>query len=452
MPDQLSPAMLAEVSKPRDERKIDVVGRWYGPTTQTWGRWPIGNCQWGTGGDEYWRPRVSRWGEFSEEFDLVHYGIGVQSKKIEVVESTDPNSLDYKWWSKLDGSGYRLAGTVLVVYLSSPRVQMADWFQLFSGALESGWDHIAHDRWALSFRPLDAALTSTFGVAATESDFPQMSQSLLGLYFNIPYGRWQSLTAEEKGCLTAIRDSTSTATYILSVGRCISVDAVYSAGALVAPAGYTVSYPVVHGRVFTRLTFAVDPGANVITADVHGLETVGDGTGTFLDTEVAQIEHMLHNFAFNHSGGMWYTRATAPILGIDTASFDAAHMFLANRANATARRGARLITSSTPLAELGVWSQTTGIPAYWRRDGKLSLVVPSPHKYTYVSTPVLSRPRDFAARVQWPAECSVPCNRVAITLGDSRAGIKVDMVVRDSMGATDRADNQSFGWGPATAR
>jgi hypothetical protein len=452
MSGRLSAAMLAEVSKPEGERKLAVIGRWYGPTTQTWGRFPAGYAEWGTGTDEYWRPRVKAWGEFGESVDIVGYGCGVQSKRVEIVESDDPNSLDYKWWTKLDGAGYRLAGTLLVVYLSSPNVAEADWCQLFSGSLESGWDHVGHLRWGLSFKPLDSALTSPMGVSLNEADWPLATQDLLDTNIAQVWGQWQSWSAGQRGSITAIMVDSATFKYVLAFGYMHAVDRVYSAGAVVAVANYAISYPTINGRVFTVVTFTATQGANVITADVHGYNTTGTSAGTFISDPTDGLEHMLLNMAFNKSGGLWYTRATAPVLGIHTASFDAAKTFGTNRANGTALRCSRYVrTPTTPLAELGAWCETTGIPAYWRRDGTLALAVDSPHKSAYVSTPVLY-PADFGARIQWPKQCKQPCDRVRVQVGDSAAGIVVDVTVRDSLGAGDHEDNATLGYGPATGR
>jgi hypothetical protein len=41
---------------------------------------------------------------------------------------------------------------------------------------------------------------------------------------------------------------------------------------------------------------------------------------------------------------------------------------------------------------------------------------------------------------------------VRVQVGDSAAGIVVDVTVRDSLGAGDHEDNATLGYGPATGR
>lgn len=134
---------------------------------------------------------------------------------------------------------------------------------------------------------------------------------------------------------------------LLAGHACKAVDTVYLGGVAVDAGRYGVDilcpgkagwpfgapYRDVAGRRYT-LVYLIGPaatgvvdGSAPLTADVQGVESVGDGSGTLLTSVYDQYRHWLINFAFgDYQAGAWlpaptYSDGTALI---DSAAFDTA--------------------------------------------------------------------------------------------------------------------------------
>ena len=451
MPGRLSAAMLAEMQSQSPE--VYPLVKFYGPTgTLYWGRAPGGVCELG---GAYYDGIVTKFGSVGEAADRVSMSLTQgATRTLQIVERNDD-----RWWSTMCAKGYRVAGSTCAYYLAAPttRVPEGSWLQLFAGTLQSGWGNPAPLTWDLPFVPLDAPLRSTIARRLTESNRRNIDPALVGTCAPLVWGHCDSYASAQKGCVTAIRDAASGTpyTYTLAFGAFKGVPRVFSEGTLkTLTTDYTIAYPVLDGDTWTQIAFVADQGTNTITADVDGYETVGDGSGTLITDEVDVLEHFCHNFVFNRSHGVWYTRLTAPVVGIDTASFDAAKVFLAGRANATTRSANRIISGETTgMSELNAWCQQTQIAPYWTATGKLALMVDSPHGDAYVTSPVLLA-GECRQPIQYPevGDTTSLCDTLRLKLGDSAAGMVTDVLMGDSGGAMVREDALQCTWGPAEAR
>lgn len=401
---------------------------------------------------------VKSWGEpFREAVDLSGLSLsGAATRTLSIIESDDPADPAYRWWSTACAKGYRMAGATITFLFGEKSVARAKWCNLWAGTLQSGWDNPAPREYTLTFAHTAArALESEIKRELNENNRRTIDPTKSGSLVPLAFGHFDSYCAAAKGVVPAIRDTTtSTYSYTTAWWHAKSLTRVYSAAALKAtPADYSVSYPETDGVVDTVITFVLDQGTNAITWEGDGAEATGDGTGALVDSEADILELFLHNFVFNRrrSQSLWYTRATAPVLAVDGAAFDAADTFLGSRANGTTRRGSWLITSAvTGLAQCNQWSEETGIPLYWTWAGQLAPYVDDPHTTAYASTVILASECD--APILYPMRGKDVCDQAAVALGIAETGLEQTVVFGDSAGTASRRESISLACGPSSAR
>jgi hypothetical protein len=456
MPGRLDVDMLAALQA--HPELAYVVGVFEGPTgTLRWGKMDSGVC---CRGGNFYDDVVVGWGTFEERADFRQCSTAVgNSHSVEVSERVDD-----RWFSAIADAGYRLEGSTLTVYVASPLVASEKWWPLFVGTLESGYENPEPLHYRLTFAAMDAPLRATIARRLTESLFPDIGPDLIDSVAPLVWGHWDSLSAAQAGCLPAIRLRASAGAnvpYCASWGAMKAINRVYQdgTGLLTLGAGYTVTYPNYGGDTWTVLTIVADPAGAAITWEGDGYETVGDGSGTLITDPVDQIEHFLHNFVFNRSSGSWYTRATAPALGINTAQFDAAKAFVAKRANATGVVGGRAIREETTgLAELNAHAESFRLAYYVALEGALGIALDNPHGSDYVTSPLLLASEcrrsqsESAIPIAWQRRADDPCDVATVALGDALTGMVASTDVGDSGGSAQRTQTISTSWGVPEVR
>jgi hypothetical protein len=108
----------------------------------------------------------------------------------------------------------------------------------------------------------------------------------------------------------------------------VTVDRVYSDGVLkTVTSDYTVDHTTINGRLYTLVNFISDQTDNVVTADVTGFESVGNGSGSTL-TGMDALAHLYTNFIKgDYQAGNWASTDG----DINTTSFSAVQTILAGR-------------------------------------------------------------------------------------------------------------------------
>lgn len=215
-----------------------------------------------------------------------------------------------------DSNANTLRGTRALIQLASPNVTPANWATLFDGYLES-WAMASQFVWTLTIHPNDQPLLGVFpktGVLA--SDFPNVGdKTVYGEFVPVLWGVHDSRGSSDGGMVPCPYVDRINFRYLVSHGW-TTVDRVYKNGAGISASDYAVTHPTINGRLYTLITIDA-PGYtadDVVTADVTGYESVGDGSGTTL-TGVDALIHALDNFVFgDYQGGNWVAAGTnAPI-------------------------------------------------------------------------------------------------------------------------------------------
>jgi hypothetical protein len=172
----------------------------------------------------------------------------------------------------------------------------------------------------------------------------------------------------DKGAVPAISIDVALKRFLVAVGWLKTVDRVYIAG-IQQTSGFTVTHPLVNGRVYTCIDFTTTPTGDV-TADVTGYETVGDGSGALIENEADQLKHQLINFVYEDALTTWLAGSSTPF---DATTFTAAAtLFTRNgikgskRISGAPRKGIELVNE---------WLGSTLCRAYWNHLGKICLKV-----------------------------------------------------------------------------
>ncbi len=200
-----------------------------------------------------------------------------------------------------------IRGSSATIRLAEASISEADWFTEFDGIL-TAWD--PKDRvYTLSLRFDDRPLEMYHTCKLSQSDWPAADSKVWGQQAPRPYGKHSSLGATKGGMLPTFPVDVARYRYLVCRGCAKSVDRVYVSGTQVTT-GWTASYVTVNGSIYTVVTFTTDQKDAVVTVDIQGYETVGDGSGTLIEGPVDQLAHALKNWVWGeYRTGAWLTAA-----------------------------------------------------------------------------------------------------------------------------------------------
>lgn len=276
-----------------------------------------------------------------------------------------------------------LRGIAATLTARSPRIPDADVITLFPGVLDS-YDQVEPMSWQLKIRPDDFALQyGTLPKAVIDPPkFPSADPAAYGNLIPIIYGIHDSNGITAKGMVPAYKvDQAGNGSWMLGAGWLKAVRAVYGDGTVIPTSEYSIAHPIVDGILYTQVVFSAAQGDAAITADVEGLEDVGDGTGALITNPAYQLLHLLVNFGWGDwRSGPYLANATAPLL---ESSFDDVASFLA----AKGHEGSRWIGGGEPQRVgqvLEEWLASHGVRAFWTPFGQLALTVVSDHRKSFV--------------------------------------------------------------------
>jgi len=279
---------------------------------------------------------------------------------------------DRSFVSVVDGaSGHMVQRCSATVTLGSVNIPQPQWFRVFEGVLHR-FDYEGEGRWSGRITPNDLPLGNEQGGGFWPKafifgpDWPNADPAALAQYGPLIYGQHDSTTTTAKGAVPLVYVDRVGFRYLVCWGRAKSIDAVYVDG-VKASSGWSVVYTEVGGRLCTLVDFTTDQGEAAITADVQGYETVGDGSGTLIESPSDVIRHTLAQWIYgDYKTGNWLPLSTAPT---DAASFEATKAIHSR----TSAKSARRIFGAQRRAgqDLTDWARSWQVRLFWTNSGKI---------------------------------------------------------------------------------
>jgi len=362
--------------------------------TKRWSSVDVGGVSSASRG--YYEGRVKKWGKLARA--VADRRNALQALVFSpVLDDTD------QLFRKIIGSGERVYGAPVRCYLTTANLAFADWFLAFTGRLS---DFVMGEGFEIQLNclPNDQPLRSSIPrVFVTEADWPNSHKDALGQPVPIFYGLHDSTSsksaATSDGALPTLYVDTVAFRYLVSIGYTAPLR-VYKNGVLVAAAGYAVTHVTINGRPFTLIDFVADQTTGVITVDAYGLETVGDGTGTYILSPVDQLKHWLDHFVYNNSTTSGWTGTWPTVTSTCSVSrFASLLSRLSAAAGGAAYIGAIYIADTVvPQDVVDQWGADIEAKTFWRNNGALAVGLDDPAPTAssfYVSDPWLRYPHDY---------------------------------------------------------
>jgi len=261
-----------------------------------------------------------------------------------------------------------------VTFVSKDVASASDFYPFHNGIVESVRP-AGKGKWALYLRQDDSLLKTPFTKEKITADaWPLAHASALGKPLPVIYGShsMKSVLGSANGMLACPYVDTTNAVFVVAAHRVKAINFVYLNGTAQTGGGvnYNIETPIVGGRQYTTLKFVSAVGTDpFVTADVDGIETVGDGSGTLITNLADQLLHMLNNWSLgDYRSGPWLGNAAQ----IDAALFSSANTYIAgNYANGVG--GCRRIgeVQRSGEDEINQWAADLQVPVIWTNAGKI---------------------------------------------------------------------------------
>jgi hypothetical protein len=274
----------------------------------------------------------------------------------------------------------------------------ASWVDDWTGIVADTPRMVRERVWSVKVRsndlPLERPVVSQ-GWILSRSAFPLAPAASLGQMAPIVLGVHDSVGSTDEGAIPLIR--VGPGVYMPSAGGIYGTDRVYVRKVLQS-SGWAFSREIIDGRLYSLVRFTTDPAENAdgtldeaveVTADVHGLTSVGDGSGTTVTDLVDQLTIVANNWWWGSwKSGAWDT-TSAPI---HAASWATAKAFLAAVSFGGHQGAKRLAGLSTQLPTAGnillEWCKGVRIYPCWTGAGTIALKAKDHRNaWTYASTP-----------------------------------------------------------------
>lgn len=277
-------------------------------------------------------------------------------------------------------------------------VAPADWCDDWTGIVADTPQMVGERRWSIRLRtndlPLERPVVSPSWILS-RSTFPLAPAASLGQMAPIIFGVHDSVGSTDEGAVPLIR--VGPGVYLAGAAGLYGVDRVYT-GKVLATQSWAFSREILDGQLYSLVRFDEDPAAGddgsinealEVTADLKGLTTVGDGSGSVVTDLVDQLTILAHNWWWGAwKSGAWDT-TSAPI---HASSWSAAKAFLA-ACSFGGHQGARRISgAATQLPTAGnlllEWCKSLVLYPCWTGSGTIALRAKD-HRlgWTYASTP-----------------------------------------------------------------
>lgn len=275
-------------------------------------------------------------------------------------------------------------GSQALITLTSPNVALAKWWTPFNGML-GFWRMASPTVFELGFQFRDQPLRGRVNrTAFMSSDWPNADSAIYGKFAPIVYGIHDSTNSTQAGMLPTYlvdKGGGTTPEYAGAHGWLQSVDRVFYNGSIITSGvggwTFTINHPVKNGRQWTTVKFSAVAGGysatTPITIDVHGYETVGDGTGSMIQAS-DQLQHFLEQWCFrDYQGGNWAPMGTYT----SSSAFAIAKSYCSQLGILTSRcYGGD--TQTTGMDAIAEFLRTTRLFAFWTTDGLIGLLPNDP--------------------------------------------------------------------------
>jgi hypothetical protein len=200
--------------------------------------------------------------------------------------------------------GEDVAGSRCAIGWGAPGVAYADWHVALDGVIAK--PEYEGDAVRVPVHAQDAPMRGTMPKAQIlAAEAPLALDSSFGTYLPLLWGEHDALALTGRGmvpCPNWSHGGAGVCRYALCLGWAKAVTRVYLNGAVQVEGGgsdYTVSHPIIGGKLITSIDFVGATAADaIVTADAIGYERVGDGSGEAILNPVEQLLHMLVQFGF----------------------------------------------------------------------------------------------------------------------------------------------------------
>lgn len=202
------------------------------------------------------------------------------------------------------GNSIRGARAVALLGADDPTVAYTDYFTAFDGVVAKP-QRAGKLQWSVVMHSNDQALRGAWPKTRfLPGDWPNIAD--LGLYAKplpVIYGIHDSRGSGDTGLVPCFYVDKLGFRYLVAHGW-VTVDRVYKDGALQG-GGYSITHPTINGRLYTLIDFTSDQADAVITADVTGYESVGNGSGSLITGANVWAHFLSHFVLSDYQGGNW---------------------------------------------------------------------------------------------------------------------------------------------------
>lgn len=359
------------------------------------------------------------------------------------------------YWTRIIGSGERIADAPASIKLCAHDVAAASWFTAWSGRIGSYTLNAREKTFVPEISPLDAPLmTDIPRVFVVEGDWPNASPGAYGKPVPIVLGLHDSTSSKANktsdGALPTlyVKSDANPFRYLVGSGW-LPILRAYQDGTKLASTAFSTSFLTVNGKPFTTVDFTTTRGTSEITVDCYGLEHLGSGLGDPWTKPVEQLKALLDHFVYNDSTTAGWT-GTWPSVTTQT-DFEDLELFASGGAHYA---GALYVDQPVSgLQLLNQWAADVEVRPYWKNSGKLGLYYDNPSGGSYYpSSPWLRYPADYLDRPELLTPTEDRVSRITIqTSNIANLGRYLQQLeVYDSLSFAPARETASGSWVPAS--
>lgn len=364
-------------------------------------------------------PRILSWGPVSKATNYRQSTLELPTTEI-LLDDTD-GDFSRRW---LGTEGRTLRGSTATIYLASPNVTQANWYTVFVGRIDSLYQPQPLT-WAIQLAAQDLPLRREVMPRAVISlgDWPNADRNVLSTPVPIIYGTISSAQMTELGAVKCLYVDKTGFRYLVCAGIAKGVIAVFSDGVRkTLTTDYTVTNAIVNGRAYTLIDFIADQGTKAVTADVKGMETVGDGSGTLISNPADVFAHIVNNWIYSdYKSGAW----TSTVAMVETTRLTALQSYFSA---AGFEASVHISSKMTGMSFVSQFLETYQLKAWWE-GGKIAVGLDDP---TDFSAPyVLKADEVDGWRLNYPMSDAIDRIDASYSYFDSDSSYRQYLTVQD---------------------
>lgn len=347
--------------------------------------------------------------------------------------------------------------------------------RVFTGLLAS-WDEVSPHEWDLRFKLDDSSLNGRIPKGKlSEQDYGDADPKEFEKQIQVIYGLHDSLSGGTNDGMVPCPNIDRVLWRRLVASHYVrAVPRVYSKGnkedpailrTLGASAGtaltaqYQLITPVIGGRQQTIVEFNLTGQSQAevdkfneldITADVEGIEDVGDGSGFLIDNPATAFKHLFVNWIANDYGaGLWLADSEAPVDTVTFAESAAFFQFIGQSASRFIGGDAR---PRKGRDELNDWSKDLNLRVFWTEEGKLAALPHNPFTLViYIDDPWFQQGLHDIEDPEYSADDSALHDRISLSYfrQSSDKAFLANIEIRDLEAGEDKLDTVKALWLPS---